>query len=306
MDTTIVLQQMFILFFLMAIGFALRKGNLLDQKSNTVLSTLVLNVALPATIIMAVVSAAGARENLYLVYVLGVSALIYVILGALAVGSAYLMRVKAQEDRGALISISLFGNVAYMGFPLVIALWGPDQIFYAVLFNMTSNVIAFSVGIKLLAGAGTKISLKLIFNPLMNASLVAIVLFLLNIQIPPLLSAPLTHLRNMLTPMGMILVGSILGGMELKEVFSGWRVYVSIAVKLLAAPLAVFLILSRFITDPVMLGIFVLLSASPTAPRTAILCLRYGGNYKLVGQGIFLATVLSIATIPLLIHLLGF
>ena len=305
MDISIVYMQLFVLFSLMAVGFALRRLKILDDKANDILTHLVLKVALPATIVMGITGASGVRENVYLLYVIGVSFLVYIVLGLLAVISSRLIRAKTSEDVGAFANISMFGNVAYLGIPLTIALFGPESVFYAVLFNLVSNLIAFSIGIKLLGGSKAKFAPKLIFNTLMNISLVAIVLFLLDVQIPALIQMPLTHLRNMLTPMGMILLGSILGGMDMKEVFLGWRIYVAIAFKLLLAPVAVFLLLSQFITNPVMLSIFVLLSASPTAPRTAMLCLRYGGNFKLVSQGIFLGTMLSVVTIPLLIHLLG-
>ncbi|MCL2562435.1 MAG: AEC family transporter [Oscillospiraceae bacterium] len=305
MDITIVLRQMFILFSLMSVGFTLRKLKILDQNSDKLLTHLVLSVVLPAAILLGVTGASGGRGNLYLAYVLGISLLAFVITGVLAWTVSRLMGAKERTDKGALASIGMFGNLVYMGFPLILGLFGAENMFYAVLFNFISNIFAFSLGIRLLTGAQGSLSLKQLVNPLMCTSVFAILLFMLNVRIPPLIEAPLSHLGNMLTPLGMILIGSILGGMEVKEIFFGWRVYVSIGMKLLIAPVAVFLVLSRFVADPVLLGILVVLSAMPTAPRTIMLCIRHGGNYKMISQGIFIATVLSILTIPLVIHVLG-
>ena len=305
MDSVVILQQMFVLISLMAVGFALRRLNILDQKGNALLTSLTLNVALPAAMLTGVTGSPETVENLYLVYVLGVSILAFLVMWPLSELSARLTVPKTREDRGALTSIGLWSNVAFLGFPLTLSLWGPDYMFYAVLFNLVYNSLALSLGIKILAGSGAKVSLKLIFNLSLVASLLAIALFMLNIQIPTLIHAPLTQLGNMLTPLGVIVLGSILGGMELREAFSDWRVYAATAVKLLVAPVAVYLVLSQFALSPGMLGIFVLLAALPTAPRTAWVASHYGGNLKMVSQGILIATILSVVTIPLLAFLLG-
>jgi len=305
MEITIVFEQMFVLFFLMLVGFLLRKFKILSQDGNSILTRLILVAIIPAAIITGVVNTPGGQGNLHLLYVLGVSIFVFILMTLLSILIARLTGAKTQEDRGALASTGLFGNIAYMGFPLALILFGSDSVFYTVLFNLVFNTFALSFGIKLLTGAGVKLSLRLIFNASMNASLLAIGLFMLNVSLPPLVTAPLTHLGNMLTPTGMILLGSILAEMNLKEILLGWRIYTAIAVKLLLAPLMVFFILSQFVSDPLMLGLFVVLSAVPAAPRTAMLAVHYGGNHKLVSQGIFLSTILSIVTIPFLIFLLS-
>ena len=305
MDITIVLQQMLVLFSLMAVGFTLRKLKILTLGGNTLISHLILDVSVPAAVIIGVAGGAGDHGNLYLLYVLALCILIFAIVGVISAIAAKFTRIQPKEDWGALVSVGMFGNIVFMGFPIIIALFGIGSLFYGVLLNLAFNLYSFSIGVKLIAGARAKMSLRQICNLPMTASILAIGLFMLNIPIPELISIPLTHLGNMLTPLGMILLGSILAGMDVKEVFSGWRVYVGVFVKLLAAPVAVFLILSQFVTDPVMLSIFVILSAVPTAPRVVMFAVHYNGNVKLTGQGIFFSTILSVITIPLLIHLLG-
>jgi len=296
---------MFVIFSLISVGFTLRRLNILSKEGNVLLTHLVLSVAVPATILLRMTAASYGRTNLYLGYVFLICILAFVLVGALAIIGSRLVSPKDSKDLGSLISVGMFGNVAFMGFPLVIALFGEDAMFYAVLFHLVCTLFAFSLGIKLLAGSDAKFSWYQLRTVLMGASLLAIVLFIFNIQIPPLIRTPLTHLSNMLTPIGMLLLGSILGGMNFREVLFGWQVYVIIAIKLLLGPVVVFLVLSLFVSDPMVLGVFVVLASGPTAPRTAALCIRYGGNQKLVSQGIFLSTIFSILTIPLLIHVLG-
>lgn len=304
MELTIVLQQMLVLFSMMSVGFALRRQGVLDQKGNGLLTRLILDVALPAAIITGVAGAPGERENAHLFYVIGLAFLLFFLFCLVAIPATWLMRPK-REDFGALASVALFPNIAFMGFPLMMALYGPESMFYGVLVNLVFNVFALSIGVKLLAGSQAKMSLKLIFNIAMNASLVGIALFVLNITLPPVINIPMTHLGNMLTPLGMLLLGSILGGMDLKSVFSGWRIYAASFVKLLVVPVVVYLVLIQITDNVLMIGSMVIMSAVPTAPRTAMLAVRFGGNTELVSQGIFISTILSIAAFPLLFLLLG-
>ncbi|MCL2588956.1 MAG: AEC family transporter, partial [Oscillospiraceae bacterium] len=200
MELAIVLRQLFVLFSLVGVGFTLRRLKVFDQAANSVLSNLVLRVALPATIVMGITGATGVRETSYLFYVIGLSIAVYAVLGTIAVVSSRVVRAESSEEQGALANISMFGNIAFLGIPLTIALFGAENVFYAILFNLMSNVFAFSVGIKLLGGSKAKFSIKSIFNTLMNIALSAMLLFILGIEIPEIVQLPLGHLRNMLTP----------------------------------------------------------------------------------------------------------
>jgi malate permease and related proteins len=59
-----------------------------------------------------------------------------------------------------------------------------------------------------------------------------------------------------------------------------------------------------FISDQLMLGVLVVLSAMPTATNATMMSLEYGGNERLASKTVFITTLFSIATIPLLVFLL--
>ena len=95
--------------------------------------------------------------------------------------------------------------------------------------------------------------------------------------------------------------------MPLRELFDEWRVYIFTAVKLLAMPLLVFLLLQLlpgFEANSLLGKVLVVLSSVPVATNATMLSIEYGGNNKLVAQGIFFSTIFSVLTIPLLVFIL--
>jgi hypothetical protein len=105
--------------------------------------------------------------------------------------------------------------------------------------------------------------------------------------------------------MAMLILGSTIAGMPLKELFDEWRIYIFVILKLLVIPLIVFFALRPFLAPEDVLGqVLVVLSAVPVATNATMLSIEYGGNIKLVSQGIFFTTVLSVITIPILVYFL--
>jgi len=305
MELTIILTPMFTLFSMALVGFFLRRRKILDHNSNSLITGLTLNVAMPAAILTSVAGAPTAGDASYLAYILLLSVLLFFLYCAISVPVIWFLK-PAKGDMGSLVSLAVFPNMGFVGFPILLALYGPQGMFYGVIMNLVSNLFALSVGVKFLAGSEAKMSLRLIFNVSMNASLLAVGLFVLGIQIPPLLYTPLTHMGHMLTPLGMLLLGSILGEVkDVKTLFSGWRIYAVTGIRLLLVPVVTYLVASQFISDPILLGAVLVVSAVPAAIRTAMLSIHYGGNSELISQGIFLSAIFFIATLPGLLFLFG-
>ena len=89
----------------------------------------------------------------------------------------------------------------------------------------------------------------------------------------------------------------------MRATLADWRVYVVSAVRLLVCPLLTWLVLRPFVSGA-LLGIPVLLAACPSAMVVTALCLQYDRSDAFASKCIFLNTILSAVTIPLLIWLL--
>ncbi|MCL2828565.1 MAG: AEC family transporter [Oscillospiraceae bacterium] len=300
MDITVAIHSMLVLFLLLAVGYGARKCKVFDGDSDTLLTRLLLNITIPALLITAVMGGPTDLPRSYLFYFMLVSLLAFVIKGALGFLSAVVLRIP-RTDRGTVTAMIMFGNVGFMGLPIVNALFGPEGLFIAVLLNVVFNFLVFSLAIKLVAGGGAaKVTFRQFLNAPMLSSLLAFILILLGARLPEMLYVAMDHLGGMTTPLAMLLLGSTLAAMPVREIFQDWRVYIIVGIKLLLVPLAVYLVLIQFVTDPMLLSVVVVLSAMPVATSLPMLCIQYGGNHALVGRGIFISTVLAMVTIPLL------
>lgn len=303
MNMTATVNQMAILFIVMAVGYAAYKFKIMTEESNRLVSKLVVNIAMPCTILGSVIGGQAAASNMDAVYFVLLSFGAFLMAFIVSWPLPRLLRVR-EGDGGMYMFMAVFGNVGFMGFPVIEAIFGSGAVFYVMLFNIAFSVLNFSVGIIMVSGKGGKINPKLLLNPTMVVTLIAVIIFYTKLQIPEILKSTVDLVGKMTTPAAMLVIGSTLACISVRDVFSELRIYPLAAVKLLVIPVLTRLIFSLFITDGLMLGVLVALSAMPTATNAAMLSMEYGGNDKLASKGIFLTTLLSVVTIPLLLSIL--
>jgi hypothetical protein len=208
--------------------------------------------------------------------------------------------------RGVFSLVTAFGNVFFMGVPVVTALYGDNAVFLLSICVMPFNFFIFSVGIFLILGkSGQKIPWKkLLLNPSLYATIIALPIFFLQIALPGPVVEVCNYLGQMVVPISMILIGAALGRMSLKSIFNNGLSYAVCAVKLVVTPIAVFFLLRLFVKDPLILGLLTVVAAMPSASISPILCAEYGGDSAFASRCVFLTTLLSLATVPAIVWLL--
>ena len=303
MNMSAAVNQMAVLFITLALGFIGNKARILTADSNKLLSRLVLNISMPCTVLSSVMNgAARATGHDVLVFLL-LTLVFYAVTFIFAWPFPKLAR-STRADSGLLRFLLIFGNIAFMGYPVIQAVYGDGALFYVTLLNIPFNLMLFSLGIILTSGKKEKLSIRLFLTPTMLASLVSVLIFALNITMPQVIVDTSALVGKMTTPVAMLIIGSTLAGIPFREVFSEIRLYPLMLIRLVVIPLVVWLALRFFVSDAQMLGILVLEAGMPTATAAAMLSLQYGGNDKLASKGVFLTTLFSVVTIPLLLFLL--
>ena len=292
--------QIVSLFIVMVIGYALNKCKVLNSDVNAKLVKLVINVAMPAQIITAFVSNQGIVSNAEVISVFGISFLMHAIYFIIALIFVFGLFVK-KEQRGTYYFMMMFGNVGFMGFPVIEAIFGKECLIYAVIFNLVFQVLVYSVGIIIIRRPDIPFSPKKLLNmPLVSAG-IAIVLFFLKIKLPGPINSSLGYLGNITTPMAMIILGSIIANMKIRELFDEWRVYAFAVFKLLLVPIVAIVLLKYIpIKSEVVKGCMIVLSAMPVATNASMLAIEYDGDMNLTSKGIFFTTLLCMLTIPLI------
>jgi predicted permease len=153
MNISAVITRMTVLFLILAVGFIGNKAKVLTSGSNRLLSALILNITMPCTILGSVmngaVTATGSEALMFIVFALAYFALSFLIAWPLP---RLCGKKGAQADDGILRFLVIFGNVGFMGYPVIQSIYGDGALFYVTLFNIPFNLLLFSVGILLVSG----------------------------------------------------------------------------------------------------------------------------------------------------------
>lgn len=302
----ILLKKLAMLVLLLAAGYLCARLKIVGPEFNKGLSKLVINVLLPAFILSSVINKQLDLSRGEVAY--GLLMMIVMMLICVAIGMLMPRVLGIKDgDTGMYRVLATFMNNGFMGFPLVAAIYGDTWVFFASLSNIPFNMLLYSLGVlQLQQGEDReKLNLKKIISTPLIATVIAIIIFSFEIPVPLVIEDTIATIGGATVPMSMMCVGITLAGVPIKDAFVKPRLYIVSFIRLLIAPLAVWLVLRFFTSDPTMLGIIVVIAACPSAVMCSILGIKYGRDGVEASEAIFLNTVLSVLTMPLLLLILG-
>ena len=306
MEINVIVNQLIILFLLIGLGYGLRKAKIMGDTLDSGITKLIIYCSMPAMVLGAVISRTGEKDVAlvikFIIYAIGM----YTILPLIALIIPKLLRVK-KNIRGIYQYLIIFANVGFMGFPLIRAIFGNDAILYASIFNMFFNVLAYSYGVVIVSkdsekeNTKSKFNPKILLSPGISLSLLALVLFFLDIKIPSMIGEAVNYVGSITTPLAMMIIGSTLAKMNPREVFTDLRVYVYVLVRSILIPLALFPLMKLLIPDSFALQMTFIMLAMPAASTSVLYAKEYGSDESFAARCVFLSTLLSVLTIPLLL-----
>lgn len=289
------MHQILVIFIGIFAGFLCRKTKVLTEEGTGTLSKIVVKLILPFYLFSAILSTDAAIDPGTVLLTVALSAGMFILSGAVALLVVPLLK-PPSADKGVYLFELMCGNVTYIGIPVCAAVLGGSAAFYASLLNIPYNLICFSLGIWLLAG---KLPLKKILNPAFLAGVAAAILYLLRVPVPQVILDGCSFIGQATSPCAMLVIGSVLGSVPLRQIFSEWRAIPYVALRLVGIGALVAFALCFVNIDPVLKGVLTLMAAMPAATNSTMLCTIYGGNRELSAKLIFLSTALSAVTIPL-------
>ena len=308
-DTASIVTQMVMLFALIAVGYICKKAHYTNDEVDTGLSKVVINVAMPSLILSAVLAE---HEPLSLEEI-GITFFSCLAMMALLVALAFIvvavMRVP-NGFKGAYRFMLTFGNVGFLGFPVIAAIYGQSALIYASIFQVPFNLLCYTVGPILVAKDNEdvrpeKVTIKTFLTSMTICCIAAIALEAGDVQEIPIATDIFTLLGNMATPAAMIIIGSQMANMPLRDLAGTPRLWGMSAFRLIINPIIVWLLFSPILDNHMLLGALVVSSAMPVANVGVMFSLLYGTDTKTLSQGIIVSTLLSLVTIPLLVIAMG-
>ena len=313
-DITVLVNQLIQLFLIICIGYFVFKIDILNETVNKHINSLVINVTMPLMIISSVLAMNDRPEASTIAILFSVSIGFFIIMPILAFIIVKIMLktmhiVKSRQ--GAYMFMMIFSNVAFMGMPILNAACGedgPTAVFYAAVLNIFFNLSVFTYGV-IIIGYGDTVKTTLKFKDLLSpgilSSIIAIIIYALNIHFPSTIENVIGTVGSLTSPLAMILVGSTLASMQLREVFNEWRVYIFSAIKQFVLPILLYPVFRLCISDDLLFNVMFIEFLMPIANIALMLATEHGLDYKFVSKTIFISTLMSLISIPLVIYLCG-
>ena len=294
------------LFAIVIVGYVAGRLGYMGGEFDKRLSSLVINFTCPALILSSAMTGELPDRRLILPLLI-ISFITYIIL----TGVAFLLPrylTKKRDEEGIVGFALMFGNVGFMGYPVVASIFGYQAVFYAAVLNVVNTFAVFTIGTILINGASSekeRFEKKVLYSTPMLAAYLTMGIVALRIDnIPEAISQPLTMLGNITVPAALLIIGSSMSQLSLRTMLGNRTVYATTLLRLALLPVGVHFLMRLVGFDPFVVNINTLVIAMPVATYGTILCLKYGKDTTMITEVTFITTLVSMVSIPLLVTLL--
>ena len=259
MNVYLVINKILQLFMMIVLGFILGKMKDFDESFIDKMNRFVLNITMPCLII----SSVSANKNGIPYQDLFLSMIILIII--LPIFAYLCLKISSLKDKSLYLFMIIYPNVGFIGFPLLQSLFGKQSLLLTALINMPFNLSLFTLGMMIMSN-NKSFQIKKLITPGIIASLIAVLLYIFSIS-------------------------------SIKILFNSFSIFIrsklSLIIPMIFSPLVHFLI-----KDTMIQAMTMIILAMPVANGAVLFAKRYQQNEFLAAKTVFLSTLLSIITIP--------
>jgi predicted permease len=293
----ILINQIITMFILSGIGFILFKAGKLTLEGSKNIGNILIFLSLPCVIINGFrVERTPERITGFLLSIL---AAVVALLIAIAISKLFF-----KNDEIAAFSAS-FSNPGFFGVPLIVASMSNGAVFYIASFIACINILQWSYGVSLLTHGKSGFTVKnLLKAPFVYATIIGIVLFLTQLQLPTIIDKCIGFLAGLNTPLAMFTIGIYLAQVDIVDMLKRKSVYVTALVRLVIIPLVTLAALWAIPSSLTEMKIAVLIaSACPVGSNVAVYAQLHNSDYGYAVEEVVISTLLSVISIPLIVYL---
>ena len=300
----IICENIIVLGLAMLVGFAAVKTGYISEEVKNAMSKIVVKITLPILVMMSLTSLEMDSEkirNSIFVFVVSI-----ITVGILyGIGMLFSWLFKMDRPRSVIYEcMTAFGNVVFLGYPLLEALYGPEGLLYAAIYGFANDCFVWTIGVYKLAaiknkGAGIKDNLKNLINPATVAFAVSLIMMSLGLKFTGIPERVLSGIGGLTTYLSMLFIGGTLALVDFKHIYKHLSLLLIPAVKMLIVPVLLALILAVVPGDNIAKCVIVIQAAMPCQTILTVLTTEYDGDTVFAAEGVFVTTIASLATIPL-------
>lgn len=288
--------QLLLMIYLL-VGVYARKRNIITKDVRQGLVDFLVRITLPCMVFESFRQSVTTEQLISMGQLLAVSfgvCLFSVLLGKV------LFHSRPSARRGVLQYGTLISNSGFAGLPVVQHAYGDMGLLYGAIFVIPNRIFMWSAGISMFTQADLKTKAK---NVITNPGIIAVVLgvarMLLRIPLPTLVDDAIGSVGGCTTVLAMVVVGAILADIPIKSLFDK-DVFLLSFVRLIGIPVLLLVFMRLIGADQISTAVGVTMTAMPVGSTSALLAQKYGGDYELGSRCVFVSTVLSMVTVPIL------
>lgn len=297
-----------VIFLLIFLGFLCERKKWLGDNVQTVLSRMTLRIAMPGLVLSNILTKYN-REML-------IESAPSLLIPALVMASCYLIaglisRLLRLEggQRGAFRGLFTFGNSAFLGMPVCLAIFGDTALPVILLYYLVNTLFWWLIGAPNLArdvGKRSGSALSRLASPPLVTTLLSLLLLFIGVKPPAVVLKTAEYLGALVTPLSMLFIGYMLSSLVRRGI--RWQKgYGAVLVgRFLLGPLLCLPLCLLLGVPAQTLGIFYIQSGMPSQTQTSLWAKEVGGDAEYAAGAIALATLLGLAAIPIHVWLLGF
>lgn len=307
MATEIIINQLLIFGLLMIVGAIASKRKILNDESKDFLARIIIDITLPflifSTFSRLEFDVRLFKNGLFVFSFAFVNLLFLYLVGSL---SSRLQRLNAPQAMVHTLH-TMFGNIVFLGFPLFDALFpGGIGVFYAAVYQLASNTLTFTYGVYRLSSGTQKSGWKSLLNANTGAIVLGSLVLVSRMELPKFIVDAFSGLGKCTSPLSMVYIGALLASMNIKKAFRIASVFIVSLNKLILVPILLGLLyilaikLFNLEIDRIALFVLAMQAGMPCQTIIVVMTRRYGGDYHLAASNLFVSTLFSIITLPLL------
>lgn len=290
------------LFLIMLAGYVIVRCGLLRSEDSHTLSVLCLYLICPCSII----SAFQIESNPSIV-----SGLLLCLTAAVVIHAAFIIIVtllkKPLKLDGVEQASIIYTNAGNLIIPIVSSLLGPEWVIYTCAYICVQVPLQWSHCKSIICNEHHMDLKKILTNVNMISVFVGVILFFTGLKLPDFVQSTIDTVGSTIGPVSMLVVGMLIGGMDLKDIFLRRRTWLITAMRLVVMPLITVLFLrigashSTLAVASRVLLITLLAAAAPAGATVTQMAQVYGANEHDACSINVLSTLLCIVTMPLIV-----
>ena len=301
------IESVLTMLLLMGTGYYLSVRKWFTNENSGLIAKLVTNFALPANMLYFILTDFSRNKLIHLAPGLIIPVASILITMFISFGAVRLLKVK-DGRKGTFSSMFFNSNSIFIGVPLNFALFGPESLPFVLLYYFANTFFFWTLGVQMISKDGLDYdasqnslssNLKKVLNPPLIGFLLALLLLLLNVQLPSFLMSYFEYSGSLVTPLSMLFIGISIFFTGITSIkFSKDMAGILIG-RFVIAP-GIMALLVWFLPIPLLMKqVFIMQAAMPVMTNAPVVAKVYKADSKYAAVMVTVSTIASLFIVPI-------